>query len=61
MLRSLPAPTVVVFETTDGYITVGVISNAEWEGLVRVLERPELLEDERFRTPARREVPPHLG
>jgi len=45
----------LIYETADGYITVGVVSDAEWRGLVRVLEQPALLEDERFRTPSRRE------
>lgn len=44
----------LIFETADGYITAGAMSNKEWEGLVRALEKPELLEDERFRTPAGR-------
>lgn len=40
----------LIFETKDGYITAGAVSDAEWEGLCRALERPEWLEDERFRT-----------
>jgi crotonobetainyl-CoA:carnitine CoA-transferase CaiB-like acyl-CoA transferase len=44
----------LVFETADGYITVGVVSDAEWHGLVRALERPEWLDDPRFQTPAGR-------
>lgn len=44
----------LIFETADGYITAGAMSNKEWEGMVRALERPEWLEDERFRTPAGR-------
>jgi crotonobetainyl-CoA:carnitine CoA-transferase CaiB-like acyl-CoA transferase len=44
----------LVFETTDGYITVGVVSDAEWAGLVRALEHPEWLDDPRFKTPAGR-------
>jgi crotonobetainyl-CoA:carnitine CoA-transferase CaiB-like acyl-CoA transferase len=43
-----------VFETADGYITVGVVSDAEWLGLTKALERPEWLEDPRFKTPAGR-------
>ncbi len=45
----------LIFETTDGYITCGVMSDAEWAGLARALERPEWLADERFRSVARRE------
>jgi crotonobetainyl-CoA:carnitine CoA-transferase CaiB-like acyl-CoA transferase len=44
----------LVFQTADGYITCGAVSDAEWEGLCRVLERPEWLKDQRFRTPAGR-------
>jgi len=44
----------LVFATADGYITVGVVSDAEWVGLTRALERPEWLDDPRFKTPAGR-------
>jgi crotonobetainyl-CoA:carnitine CoA-transferase CaiB-like acyl-CoA transferase len=40
----------LIFETTDGYITAGAVSDAEWRGLCRALERPEWLEDARFQT-----------
>jgi crotonobetainyl-CoA:carnitine CoA-transferase CaiB-like acyl-CoA transferase len=44
----------LVFETADGYITVGVVSDAEWLGLTKALEHPEWLADARFKTPAGR-------
>jgi crotonobetainyl-CoA:carnitine CoA-transferase CaiB-like acyl-CoA transferase len=44
----------LIFETADGYITTGAVTDAEWRGMTRALERPEWLEDERFRTPASR-------
>jgi crotonobetainyl-CoA:carnitine CoA-transferase CaiB-like acyl-CoA transferase len=44
----------LIFATADGYITVGVVSDAEWLGLTRALEKPEWLEDPRFKTPAGR-------
>ena len=44
----------LVFETVDGYITVGVVSDAEWMGLTKALEHPEWLADVRFKTPAGR-------
>ena len=44
----------LIFETTDGYITAGAVSNKEWEGMVRALDKPEWLEDKRFRTLAGR-------
>jgi crotonobetainyl-CoA:carnitine CoA-transferase CaiB-like acyl-CoA transferase len=44
----------LVFETADGYMTAGAVSDAEWQGLATALEHPEWLDDERFRTPASR-------
>jgi crotonobetainyl-CoA:carnitine CoA-transferase CaiB-like acyl-CoA transferase len=44
----------LVFQTADGYITCGAVSDSEWEGLCGALERPEWLQDERFKTPAGR-------
>src|SRR4029453_10004532 len=44
----------LVFETADGYITVATVSDSEWQGLTRALERPDWLEDPRFTTPAGR-------
>ncbi len=41
----------LVFQTEDGYVTVGAVSDVEWRGLCRALERPEWLENERLRTP----------
>ena len=40
----------LIFETTDGYITAGAVSDSEWQGMCRALERPEWLADERFAT-----------
>lgn len=40
----------LIFETRDGYITTGAVSDAEWAGMCRALEHPEWLEDPRFRT-----------
>jgi crotonobetainyl-CoA:carnitine CoA-transferase CaiB-like acyl-CoA transferase len=40
----------LIFETQDGYITTGVISDKEWVGLCRALGRDELIDDERFAT-----------
>ena len=44
----------LIFETSDGYITAAAVSDKEWQGMVRALERPEWLEDKRFSTPAGR-------
>lgn len=40
----------LVFETADGYLTTGAVSDAEWRGLARALGHPEWTRDERFRT-----------
>ena len=44
----------LVFETKDGFISAGAVSDAEWAGMCRAFGRPELIEDERFRTAAAR-------
>jgi crotonobetainyl-CoA:carnitine CoA-transferase CaiB-like acyl-CoA transferase len=46
----------LVFETQDGYITAGVVSDAEWRGMCRALEHPDWLDDPRFATPTGRVV-----
>ena len=45
----------LIYETRDGYISVAVQQDKEWEALTRALKRPEWLDDERFRTPAGRQ------
>ena len=39
-----------VFETADGWITVGAAQQNFWEALCRVLDAPDLRDDPRFRT-----------
>jgi len=46
----------LIFETADGYITVGTISDSEWRGFCAASERPDLAEDPRFNTPGGRAV-----
>ena len=54
----------LVYKTEDGYITAGAVSDSEWQGMCRALDREDLLEDERFATagaraqnrPARRDI-----
>ncbi len=41
----------LIFATTDGFITAGAVSDAEWQGMCRALERPEWIDDARFNTP----------
>ena len=45
----------LIYETKDGYMTVAVMSDREWHGLCKALEREEWLEDERFATPSARD------
>ena len=45
----------LIYETRDGFITVAVNQNKEWEGFAHAAERPDMLDDERFRTPEGRE------
>lgn len=40
----------LIYETTDGYISVAVQTDRQWQALTRALNRPEWLEDERFKT-----------
>ena len=44
----------LIYETQDGYITAGAISDKEWQGMCDALEKPEWLEDERFNTTSAR-------
>lgn len=44
----------LIYQTLDGYITAGAVSDVEWQGMVRALEQPQWLDDERFSTPAGR-------
>lgn len=45
----------LIYETSDGYISVAVQTDKQWLGLSRALERPEWLDDPRFKTPADRQ------
>lgn len=44
----------LIFKTSDGYITAGAVSNAEWQGMCLALDREEWLDDDRFSTPGGR-------
>jgi len=46
----------LIFATADGYITVGTISDSEWQGFCAAARRPGLAEDPRFNTPGGRSV-----
>ncbi len=45
----------LIYETSNGFMTVAVMGNKEWTALTRALERPEWLDDARFKTPALRD------
>jgi crotonobetainyl-CoA:carnitine CoA-transferase CaiB-like acyl-CoA transferase len=45
----------LIYATRDGYMTVAVMSNREWEGLTRALGRPDWFADPRFATPSERD------
>ena len=40
----------LIFEARDGYITAGAVSDVEWAGMCRALQREDLIEDDRFVT-----------
>ncbi len=44
----------LIYQTEDGYITAGAVSDAEWRGMCKALDRQEWLTDERFATPRAR-------
>ena len=44
----------LIFQTLDGYMTVGTISDSEWQGFCRAARSPGLAEDKRFNTPGGR-------
>lgn len=45
----------LIYETSNGFMTVAVMSNKEWLALTRALEHPEWLDDPRFKTPSLRD------
>jgi crotonobetainyl-CoA:carnitine CoA-transferase CaiB-like acyl-CoA transferase len=44
----------LIYQTADGWITVGTNTNGEWEALCHAVGHPEWTEDERFVTPGGR-------
>ncbi len=40
----------LIYQTSDGYITAGAVSDSEWLGMCKALDREEWLSDERFAT-----------
>jgi len=46
----------LVFATQDRYITAAALSNDEWSGICRALDRQDLIDDPRFRTARDRSI-----
>lgn len=44
----------LIYETADGYITAGAVSDSEWQGMCAALNKPEWVNDKRFSTTAAR-------
>jgi crotonobetainyl-CoA:carnitine CoA-transferase CaiB-like acyl-CoA transferase len=45
----------LIYETQNGFMTVAVMGDKEWVALSRALQRPEWLDDPRFKSPALRD------
>ncbi|HEY1258094.1 MAG TPA: CoA transferase [Stellaceae bacterium] len=45
----------LIYETAQGYITLAALTDRQWQALAETLDRPQWLEDPRFRTPALRQ------
>jgi crotonobetainyl-CoA:carnitine CoA-transferase CaiB-like acyl-CoA transferase len=45
----------LIYETSDGFMTVAVMTDKEWAALARALGHPEWLEDPRFKSPELRD------
>jgi crotonobetainyl-CoA:carnitine CoA-transferase CaiB-like acyl-CoA transferase len=46
----------LIYETRTSYISVSAMTNAQWQALAKAVGHPEWLEDERFKTPALRDL-----
>lgn len=45
----------LIYETSTDYISVSVMTNDQWRNLCAAFDKPEWLDDERFKTPAGRD------
>ena len=45
----------LIYETSDGYMTVSTMSNKEWQAFCKAMNRADLAADERFKTPQLRD------
>lgn len=55
-VRKLQGTQDLIYKAKDRYITAGAVSDAEWAGMCRALNKEEWLQDERFNTSAGRVV-----
>ena len=46
----------LIYETTTDYISVSAMTNQQWQSLADAVGRPEWKEDDRFKTPALRDL-----
>lgn len=46
----------LIYETTDGYVSIAVMQDKHWQGFLRSVHREDLIADARFATPALREI-----
>ena len=53
-VRKLQGSQDLIYQAEDKYITAGAVSDAEWKGMCKALKRDDLIDDERFATPAGR-------
>ena len=53
-VRKLQGTQDLIYQAEDKYITAGAVSDAEWKGMCKALDREDLIDDERFATPAGR-------
>lgn len=49
-VRKLQGVMDLIYDTQDRHITAGAVSDKEWLGLCRAIDREDLAEDERFKT-----------
>ena len=46
----------LIYEVEDGFVSIAVMQDKQWEGFTKAIHRPDLLEDSRFATPELREI-----
>ena len=47
-VRKIQGTQDLIYKAKDRYITAGAVSDAEWRGMCRALDREDLIDDERF-------------